>query len=346
MFFDQPTPVCIAEISGNHGGDLTVAKRLLMGALQCDATFAKIQAYTADCLTLPSDAPEFRINNKSQWSQFDTYYNLYDKATTPLHWLSLLLDYGKSINLTVFASPFSIAALNVLESSNCPAYKIASPEITDIRLISAIGAMRKPVALSTGIANWKDVLRAVKILRKEGVKEICIMNCVSAYPASLEMYPLGLIGDILELGCVPGISDHTISSNLGVAAASMGYRVFEKHFNIEENSHVVDASFSSTGNAFKEYVAAVRASSFASKNSDLRVVDAARESFRARRSIFAKNNIKKGSLISENDLAVCRPGHGLGAELYFDILGAKVLRDVQAYEPIQLSFLELANAEL
>ena len=76
MFFDQPAPVCIAEISGNHGGNLTVAKRLLMSALQCDATFAKIQAYTADCLTLPSDAPEFRINNKRKWSQFDTYYNL------------------------------------------------------------------------------------------------------------------------------------------------------------------------------------------------------------------------------------------------------------------------------
>ena len=336
----------VAELSANHNGKLSNLLKMIKSSKEAGADAVKIQAYEAEGITINSNKKYFKLNKKSTWKEYDNLFKLYKKAQTPKSWYKKIFSYAKKNKITLFASVFDLGTVDFLEQFNCPAYKIASPEITDIRLISAIGAMQKPVALSTGIANWKDVLRAVKILRKEGVKEICIMNCVSAYPASLEMYPLGLIGDILELGCVPGISDHTVNSNLGIAAASMGYRVFEKHFNIEENSHVVDASFSSTEKVFKEYVAAVGASFFASKNSDLRVVDAARESFRARRSIFAKNNIKKGSLLSENDLAVCRPGHGLGAELYFDILGAKVLRDVQAFEPIQLSFLELANAEL
>ena len=345
MFFVQNDPVCIAEISGNHGGSLKVAKRLLQAARDSGADYAKIQAYTADCLTLPSTAPEFRIADSSQWASYNTYYQLYEKAATPLHWLPELLEFGRSINLTVFASPFSIDALNVLERSNCPAYKIASPEISDVRLISAIGELKRPVAISTGIASWKDVLRAVEILEKKGTMEICIMNCISAYPAKLEMYPLGLIKDIEALGCIPGISDHTIGRELGVASASMGYKVFEKHFNLEDNVDAVDANFSSAESEFKDYVDYIKSSSRASKNTELALGDEAEESYRARRSIFAKRDLKKGQLISAADLAVSRPGHGLRADLYFEILGARVTRNVKEFESLELSFLELADGK-
>ena len=144
-------------MSANHQEDIKIEKKIIINAKDSGADAVKIQTYNASSITLNCDNDDFKIDNNSPWSKSKTLYNLYDVAQTPFKWHDELFRYASALKITIFSSPFDIKGLKLLEQLKCPIYKIASPEITDIPLIKEIAKTRKPVMLSTGLAEIHDI---------------------------------------------------------------------------------------------------------------------------------------------------------------------------------------------
>ena len=155
-------PYIIAEISANHNGDIRNALKLIKAAKEAGANAVKIQTYTPDTITLNSKRDDFQIKG-GLW-QGRTLYELYQEAHTPWEWHEELFAYAKSIEITLFSSPFDFSAVDFLEELNVPAYKIASFEITDYRLINYIASKKKPIIISTGMASLSEIQKAIKII--------------------------------------------------------------------------------------------------------------------------------------------------------------------------------------
>ena len=164
---DENRCFIIAEISGNHNGNFNIMKKLILNLKKIGVDAIKIQAYTADTITINSSSKDFLIKKNNSWSKYSNLYKLYKKAGTPFEWYKKIFAICKKIDLIVFASVFDISSLKLLERLNCPAYKIASPEITDIPLISSVAKTKKPIIISNGLADLNDLNLAVKCIKKK-----------------------------------------------------------------------------------------------------------------------------------------------------------------------------------
>lgn len=156
----------IAEMSGNHQGTFKGANKFVRQAVKMGADAIKFQVYRADTITLNSNKKDFLVKSKGVWGKFKTLHDLYEEAHTPWEWISKLANLLNSKKFPWFASPFDISSVDFLEKLNCQAYKIASPEITDIPLIEKIALTKKPIILSTGLASLKDIDLVVKTIKK------------------------------------------------------------------------------------------------------------------------------------------------------------------------------------
>ena len=150
----------IAEISANHNNNFDTIKRLINSAKESGADIIKIQTYTADTLTIESDKKDFQIKKRNPWSRNKNLWNLYKKAETSEKLTTKIFKYSRSIDMEIFSSPFDIGAVDFLEKINCPAYKIASPEINHIPLIERVARTQKPIILSLGLASIMIVFYA------------------------------------------------------------------------------------------------------------------------------------------------------------------------------------------
>ena len=171
----------IAELSANHNGKIETAIETIKAAKQAGADCIKFQTYTPDTITIDSKNKDFKIKKNNSWSKYNNLFNLYKKAQTPFKWIPLIFRYCKKRKISVFASVFDISSLKILKKLNCPAYKIASPEITDIPLIEEVAKTKKPVIISTGLANLKDIELAYKTITKFN-SNLVILKCTSSYP--------------------------------------------------------------------------------------------------------------------------------------------------------------------
>src|SRR5262245_10562753 len=199
----------VAELSANHNQSLERALELIRVAAECGANAVKIQTYTADTLTIDSDAEDFKIFRGSTW-EGKTLHQLYREAYTPWDWHKDLLDKARQCGVTLFSSPFDTTAVDFLEGLDMPAYKIASFELVDIPLLQRVAQTGKPVILSTGMASKEEIHEAVQTLRTHGVREIVLLKCTSSYPARIEEMHLNTIPDMRrEFSLNIGLSDHT-----------------------------------------------------------------------------------------------------------------------------------------
>ena len=225
---DNPTFI-IAELSANHNGSLEVAKETIKAAKRSGANAIKFQTYTADTLTIDSKKKDFIIDG-TIWSG-KNYYSLYKEAYTPWEWHKELFDLAKTEGLICFSSPFDKNAVDFLENLNVPAYKVASFEITDIPLIKYIASKGKPVIISTGIAELKDIDLAIQTCQLEGNNNIALLKCTSSYPAPISEANLCMIKDLRErYDVITGLSDHTIGSTVPIMSIAYGAKIIEKHF--------------------------------------------------------------------------------------------------------------------
>lgn len=320
-------PYIVAEISANHNGDINKALQTIEVAAACGADAVKIQTYTADTMTIDSDKPDFRID-EGLWAG-TTLYDLYRTAETPYEWHQALFDKAKEVGITLFSTPFDETAIELLESLNAPAYKIASFELTDLPLVAAVAQTGKPMIMSTGMASLEEIEDAVTCARDNGCKELVLLHCISGYPTPIEQANLATISDLQQrFDCPIGLSDHTLGTTASVCAAALGACFIEKHFIIDRNDGGPDSSFSLEPDDLRKLV-----TDTADAFSALGVVGyerraAEQQNARFRRSIYFVEDMKAGDTIGREHIRRIRPGFGLAPRHYNELLGKRVTRDI------------------
>lgn len=241
----------IAEISSNHCGSFSMAKKLIKCAKDNGADAVKLQTYTADTMTINSNKKYFKIN-KGLWKGYNLW-DLYSEAHTPLDWHKKLFEYAKSLKIQVFSTPFDETAVDFLEKLKCPIYKIASFEMTDLNLIKKVSKTKKPIIISTGMANLDEIALTVKTAKNNGAKDITLMYCVSNYPSLVEDFNLQNIKILKEkFKCRVGISDHSNDSRIAILAVANGAEVIEKHIALDNQKQGHDIKFSLKGKQIKK----------------------------------------------------------------------------------------------
>lgn len=324
----------IAELSANHNHDKEVAIKTIKAAKECGADAIKLQTYTPDTLTIDCDNEYFRISQGTLWDG-RTLYNLYQEAYTPWEWHADLFKVANDNGLICFSSPFDHTAVDFLETFNVPAYKIASFEIQDTALIRYAALKKKPMIISTGIADESDIKLALQTCRDAGNHEIILLKCTSAYPAPIELANLRTMVDMKErFGTEIGLSDHTYGELVPVVAAALGAKVIEKHFILDKNLGGPDAEFSLTPHEFRIMVDSVRKAEMSLGEISYEVPNKVLSNRKFARSIFVVKDIQKGDVITDQHVRSIRPGYGMHPKFLPDVLGKKVKRDIKRGEPL------------
>jgi pseudaminic acid synthase len=336
---DKNSPVfIIAELSANHNGSLANAIATIRAAKRTGADCIKLQTYTADTITLDSDKEDFIIKG-TIW-EGKKLHTLYQEAYTPWEWHEELYRVAKEEGLVCFSSPFDRTAVDLLESLNSPAYKIASFEITDIPLIEYVASKMKPIIISTGIAGLEDIELALDACHRMGNHDIALLKCTSSYPAPLEEANLCMVKDLGDrYNVISGLSDHTMGSAAPVVATVFGAKIIEKHFIIDRAIGGPDASFSMNEEEFTSMVKAVREAEKAIGTIDYTLTEKQAKGRDFCRSLYIAEDMKAGDVFTESNLRSVRPGFGLHPKYYNEVIGKKASEDVSEGTPMRLDFL-------
>ena len=319
----------VAEISGNHSGSIYKALELIEAAKFAGADAVKLQTYTADTITINTNKKDFLLDQDSPWSEFNTLWDLYNKAHTPWDWHETLFKKAHELDLEAFSSPFDETAVDFLESLNVPAYKIASPEINHIPLIKKIAQTKKPVILSTGVSNLKDLDLSISALKGGGLDQIIVLKCNSTYPAPPDEANLRTIPDIQnQYGVLTGLSDHTTGSLSAIASVALGASLIEKHIKLDEHGDSVDSFFSCGARDFRIMVDQIREVESQLGEINYSITESAKQSIKGKRSIYVSNFINEGDEINETNIKIVRPSFGLHPKYFEQCIGKKALRDL------------------
>ena len=312
----------IAELSANHNGSLEIAVETIKAAKRSGADAIKIQTYTADTITINSTKPDFIIQG-TIWAGRNLY-ELYQQAYTPWEWHETLFKVAHEEGLECFSSPFDKTAVDFLEKLNCPIYKIASFEITDIPLIEYAASKGKPIIISTGIATMEDIELAVDTCRRVGNNQITLLKCTSSYPAPVEEANMVMIPELAHrFNVLSGLSDHTMGSTVPIVATVLGAKVIEKHFILDRSIGGPDSSFSMNEQDFTQMVNSIREAEKAMGVVDYQLTAKQLEGRRFCRSVYVVKDIKKGCVITEEHVRSIRPGFGGHPKDLNNIIGRK-----------------------
>lgn len=321
-------PYVIAELSANHNGNIDTAKKIIQIAKESGADAVKMQTYRPDTLTIKSELPDFQLT-KGLWAG-RSLYDLYEWAHTPWEWHKPLFEFANNLNLTIFSSPFDESAVDLLEDLNAPAYKIASFEAVDINLIKYVARTKKPIIISTGMADSQEIQEAIEAAYEGGCKQLAILHCVSGYPAPPEDYNLKTVIDMqTKYGLPVGLSDHTIDNSTAVAAVALGACIIEKHVTLDRNGGGPDDSFSLEPKDLKNLCGATKVAWEALGEVNYERKNSEKDNVKFRRSLYFIENMSKGDMIKEQHIKSIRPGYGLAPKFYNQILGKTVSANVK-----------------
>jgi N-acetylneuraminate synthase len=329
-------PYVIAEISNNHLADVERACRLVEAAAKTGADAVKIQTYDAESLTIDSDRPEFMIRTPP-WEGLN-YYQLYRKIALPFSTTERLFKVARDNGVTIFSSPFDERAVALLQSLNCPAYKIASFEICDDPLLKAVGSTGKPVLVSTGVANLADIEETLRVLRTAGCRDIGLFHCVSEYPARTADMNLKALDRLARFDVAIGLSDHSLTHNAAMLAVARGATIIEKHFTIARADGGPDALFSLEPDEFRELVRSVNEAWEAMGSAD--VLGRKRPGSEHARSLFIVQPVPAGGTVEAQHVRAIRPGLGLPPRSLPQVLGRRAKRALTRGEPLRWEDLE------
>ncbi|MDD5063433.1 MAG: pseudaminic acid synthase [Phycisphaerae bacterium] len=324
----------VAEISANHGQNFNRAVALIKKAKECGADAVKFQAYTPDTLTIKADNKYFQIKHPTWGGQ--TLYELYQKACTPWGWFKKLKKVTDDLNMTFLCSTFDRTSVDFLEELDVCAHKMASPELVDLALIEYVAKTKKPLMLSTGMADICEIQEAVDTAREAGAKEIILLKCVSSYPAKPEEMNLRTIPNMREhFGCPVGLSDHSLGIGASVCAVALGASVIEKHFTLSRKIKTPDGFFSIEPEELKELVTNIRIVEKALGKVYYGLTKEENKSKVFRRSLFVVKDVKKGQVFSEDDIKSIRPAAGLEPKYIDAVLGKRATADIKRGTPLR-----------
>ena len=317
-----PRVFVIAEIGNNHNGEVDLAERLIDAAAGAGADAVKFQTHIAEAEMLPStptpphfDEPRWDFTKRMELSRDD---HLRVKA------------FAEERGLVFFSSPFSVEAVELLEEVGVPAYKVASGELTNPPILEAIAATGKPVLLSSGMSGLEDVERAAETLRSRG-SDLLVMQCTSNYPCPPELVNLRAMTMMGErLGAPYGLSDHTTGVWASVAAAALGALAVEKHFTVDKSLYGPDHKASLLPEELASLVEGVREVE-AALGDGLKERDPSLDPARAtfEKSIVARVAIPRGAVLAPEMLTTKRPGNGISALHFAEIVGRTTTRELE-----------------
>ena len=332
-------PYVIAEMSANHNGEIETAYKIIEMAKKAGSDAVKLQTYKPDTITMDMQGPEFMIEG-GLWNG-QSLYELYESAYMPWEWRKPLFDYAKKLDITIFSSPFDNTAVDFLEDLNVPAYKIASFEVVDLPLIKYVAATGKPMIISTGMADSKEIQEAIDAAREGGCKELAILHCVSGYPAPANDYNLKTMVDMQQrFGLVTGLSDHTLDNTTAITSIALGASIIEKHVTLDRKGGGADDVFSLEPKELKTLCEGVRAAWECLGKVDYGRKSSEKENVKFRRSLYFVKDMKAGEVVTEEHVRSIRPGFGLGPKYLPNILGKKVTVDIQIGTAVNWNLIE------
>jgi len=327
-------PYVVAELSANHNHDFEQAVALVREAKACGADAVKLQTYTADTITIDSREPWFLLPSSNTWGG-QTLHELYRAAYTPWEWQPRLKAVADDLGIDLFSTPFDPTAVDFLEDMRVPAYKIASFEIVDVPLIRRIAKTGKPIIMSTGMATLTEIDEAVRVMRAEGIEQIALLKCTSAYPAPSESMNLRTIPHLAEAFDVPvGLSDHSIGNAVALAAIALGACLVEKHFTLSRAIPGPDAAFSMEPGELGDLARGAALVHRALGGVSYTVTDAERGNLVFRRSLFVVADVEAGESFTEDNVRSIRPGHGIAPRHLPDVLGRRAARAIRRGTPL------------
>lgn len=333
----------IAEAGANHHGDIANALKLIDVAAEAGADAIKFQHLTHD--KIAADTPiTLEWHGKQNWKTFSEFYK---SSEMPYSWTKELVAHAKKRNIVFFSTPFDKEAVDVLDEAGVPVFKIASYELTDDVLLRYVAKKGKPIILSTGMSYLEEVAHAVRVIQEEGNTQIIVLHCVSIYPpkdpGDFNLKAIQSLEGALKLPI--GYSDHAVPPHaaVAVAAVALGACVLEKHITQSQTGGSHDDPNSITPEDFKRWVAEVKIAELAISGSGIRqpvsklehevgndeVIDRW-----AQRSLYARVDIAKGTVIDEDMIITLRPKGGIHPRDVGIIIGKKTSRDIKARQAI------------
>lgn len=323
----------VAELSANHNNDFKLAVETIKAMAASGADAVKVQTYMPESLTINVKNKYFRKREKGLWKGFYPW-EIYKKGAMPYEWQPKLKKLSEDLGLIFFSSPFDKDAVDFLEKINVPMYKIASFEITDIPLIKYAASKGKPMIISTGVAEKKDIREAIKACHSEKNFDITLLKCTSDYPSNIKKANICTMVDIKDRFDVKiGVSDHSVGEMVPIVAASLGATIIEKHFILSRKINTLDSLFSMEPDEFKRMVEAVRTVETILGEINYQVSE---EDRMRRKSIFAIKDIKKGEKFTEKNIGSIRSGFGILPKYYDKIIGKKSDKNIKKGQPLKI----------
>ena len=330
----------IAEAGVNHNGSLDIAKKLVDKAVGAGVDIIKFQTFKAEKLVSKSaKQAEYQKKNIGNHAD-DSQYNMLKKLELSKQDHQELIDYCNKKGIRFWSTAFDFDSIDYLHSLNLGLWKVPSGEITNYPYIKMIAQYHEPVILSTGMCEMSDISAAMNVLQKNGVQknQITILHCNTEYPTPYEdVNLLAMLQIKKEFDVAVGYSDHTIGIEVPIAAVALGASVIEKHFTLDRNMEGPDHKASLEPDELKTMVSAIRNIEKALGNGKKAVSESERKNIAiARKSIVASCPIKKGDVLTEDNLTVKRPGSGISPMQWEEVIGTKAVKDFEEEELIVL----------
>ncbi len=325
----------IAEAGVNHNGSLEMAKELVDTAKDCGADIVKFQ--TAKLDSLVSKSARMADYQKKNTGVEESQKDMLKKLLLDFEEFVELAEYCKQVGIMFLSTPFDIESIHFLNEMQ-DIWKVPSGEITNYPYLVEIGKTGKKVIISTGMAEMDEIAAAIKVLEDNGTKEITILHCTTEYPAPIKDVNLRVMNTIKEaFGYPVGYSDHTQGIEVGMAAVALGATVIEKHFTLDRTLSGPDHKASLEPSELKAMIDGIRKIELALGTSEKKPSETEMKNRdAARKSIVAKKNIKAGEMITVENITTKRPGTGINAMRWNEVLGTKAIRDFEEDELIEL----------
>ncbi len=331
--------IIIAEAGVNHNGDFTRAKEMVVAAKNAGADYVKFQAVsdTSNLISRGASMADYKKRNTgSEQSQLEMVRRL----MLPLEQYRDLSELCRSEGIGFVATPFDIASVEYLASLGMDFMKVPSGEITDKPYLEAIAAAGMKVVMSTGMSTLGDIEQALTVLYKGGITEdmITLLHCNTEYPTPFSDVNLRAMATLRQaFGTSVGYSDHTLGTDVPVAAVALGASVIEKHFTMSRDLEGPDHAASLVPEELDRMVRSIRNVELALGSPVKRVSGSEQRNLAvARRSIVAARKIEAGQIMTRDDLTAKRPGNGISPMLIDDVVGRRAIRDFNIDDLIEL----------
>lgn len=330
----------IAEAGVNHNGDFKLAKQLVEVAAKAGADIVKFQTFKADKIVSKS-AKKATYQERNINDGDDSQYAMLKKLEMPEEWHIELIKYAKELGIQFLSTGFDHESIDFLDQLDSPLFKVPSGEITNKPYLRHIARKRKPVILSTGMADIEEIKAALEVLHENGIgkKDVTVLHCNTEYPTPMEDVNLKAMLSIQDIfGINVGYSDHTQGIEVPIAAVALGASVIEKHFTLDRNLPGPDHKASLEPNELEAMIKAIRNIELAISGNGVKEPSKSEQKnvTVARKSIVAASQINQGELFTEQNLAIKRPGNGISPMLWDEIIGKTSLKSFNPDDLIEI----------